>query len=38
MKKGGKRIITCPPSAAYGPKGTQGIPPNSTLIFEVTVV
>ncbi|KAJ8943574.1 hypothetical protein NQ318_008278 [Aromia moschata] len=36
MKPGGKRRITCPPSMAYGQKGSPpAIPPNSTLVFEV---
>eukprot|EP00122_Pirum_gemmata_P020021 Pgem_evm1s18730 len=35
MKVGGKRILTCPASQAYGPAGIKGtIPPNSTLVFE----
>jgi FK506-binding nuclear protein len=38
MRKGGTRRITCPPGAGYGAQGTPGIPPNSTLVFEVTVV
>ena len=38
MRKGGKRRITCPPKAAYGSQGQPGIPPNSTLVFDVTAV
>ena len=38
MRSGGTRRITCPPAAGYGSQGTPGIPPNSTLVFEVTVV
>jgi len=38
MRSGGTRRITCPPAAGYGSQGTSGIPPNSTLVFEVSVV
>ena len=38
MKAGGIRRIILPASLAYGPQGNQGIPPNATLIFDVTVV
>lgn len=38
MKVGGIRKLTVPPNAAYGKKGIKGtIPPDSTLVFEVTV-
>ncbi|KIL68853.1 hypothetical protein M378DRAFT_184727 [Amanita muscaria Koide BX008] len=33
MRIGGERKLTIPPAMAYGKKGTDGIPPNSTLIF-----
>ncbi|XP_052092895.1 FK506-binding protein 15-like isoform X4 [Mytilus californianus] len=39
MKKGTKRILIVPPSLGYGNKGAGSkIPPNSTLIFEITVI
>lgn len=39
MCVGGKRRITCPPEKAYGRAGAPPtIPPNSTLIFDVTLV
>ncbi|KAK7005616.1 Peptidylprolyl isomerase [Favolaschia claudopus] len=35
MNVGGERILTIPAAMAYGKRGTDGIPGNSTLIFEV---
>lgn len=40
MKVGETRLVTVPPAAGYGgvpPEGS-GIPPNSTLVFKVTLV
>lgn len=38
MKEGGKRRLTIPPELAYGKSGSQRIPPNSTLIFEIDLL
>jgi FKBP-type peptidyl-prolyl cis-trans isomerase len=35
MKVGGKRRLVIPASMAYGADGTQGIPPNSALVFII---
>jgi FKBP-type peptidyl-prolyl cis-trans isomerase FkpA len=39
MKVGGTRHLTLPPSLAYGGQGVPGsLPPNATLIFDITLI
>jgi len=38
MKQGGKRTIVIPAVLGYGSTGTNGIPPNSDLVFDVELI
>ncbi|MDD4148963.1 MAG: FKBP-type peptidyl-prolyl cis-trans isomerase [Bacteroidales bacterium] len=38
MNEGGQATLICPSKIAYGDKGSNDIPPYSTLIFEVEVI
>jgi FKBP-type peptidyl-prolyl cis-trans isomerase len=38
MREGEKRKLVIPPSLAYGSSGRPGIPPESTLVFEIELL
>ena len=37
MQVGGERLIVIPSELGFGPLGTTGVPPNSTLVYDVVL-
>jgi len=38
FQKGGKGVLLIPSHLAYGPNGTNGIPPNTPILFDVELL
>jgi FKBP-type peptidyl-prolyl cis-trans isomerase len=38
MKVGGRRKMVIRPGLAYGSRGNENVPPNTTLVFEIQLV
>src|ERR1041385_6703063 len=38
MRPGGKRRLVLPPGLAYGPDGTETVPPNSVLVYDLELL
>jgi FKBP-type peptidyl-prolyl cis-trans isomerase FkpA len=38
MRVGGVRRLVVPPGLGYGKRGTAGVPPNTTLVFDIQLI